>query len=242
MKMFSGTVLCVPRSEAVRHAAAYLKELGICVSEKCAPDVTHLLLGVPSFPSGDEYLAHYLTELPDEIIVSGGNLNSALLENYRCVDFLHDAEYLAMNAAITADCALELLEGKIETLEGTRVLILGWGRIGKCLAQLLRCKGCEVGVAARKRTDLAMLRALGYCAVPMEDVRGYVHRFDAIINTVPELILPDLVAKPDCVILELASKAGMTGKNIISARGLPAKMAPKKSGKLIAETFIRLSI
>lgn len=240
--MFKGTVLCIPRSEAVRHAAKYLHELGITVTEKCAPDVTHLLLPVPSFPAGDEYLAHFLTELPDEVIVSGGNLRSPLLEHYRCVDFLQDPYYLAENAAITADCALGIVENKLPQLEGRPVLVLGWGRIGKCLGQLLRCKGADVTIAARKTADLAMIRALGYRSDPIGQVQDSLLRYDAILNTVPEMILRSMVTKPDCVILELASKPGMLGSGIVNARGLPGKMAPARSGKLIAETFIRLSL
>ena len=165
--MFKGTVLCIPRSEAVRHAAQILSELGICVTRKCAPDVTHVLLPVPSFSNGDEYLAHFLTELPDDVIISGGNLHSPLLEHYRRVDFLQDPYYLAENAAITADCALEIIEKEIP--ETCNVLVLGWGRIGKCLSQLLRCKGFEVTIAVRKSADLAMIRALGGRADAAED-------------------------------------------------------------------------
>ena len=56
------------------------------------------------------------------------------------------------------------------------------------------------------------------------------------------MVLPDMNTKADAVILELASKPGMAGANIIDARGLPSKMAPAASGELIAKTFIRLSL
>ena len=126
--MFQGTILYVPRSEAVRYAADYLSKLGLCMTTKPAPDVTHLLLPVPSFPNGDEYLAHILTDLPDDVIVSGGNLNSALLEHNCKVDFLQDPFYLAENAAITSRCAVEILKYKIP-MPDCPILILGWGRI-----------------------------------------------------------------------------------------------------------------
>lgn len=239
--MFKGIVLCIPRSEAVRLASRYLSDIGVSVTEQPAPDITHLLLPVPSFPSGDEYLAHYLADLPDDVIISGGNLHSPLLENYRTVDFLQDPYYLADNAAITAECALELVTQKLPILTNLPVLVLGWGRIGKCLGQLLHSKGADVTIAARKDSDLAMIHALGYHPVSIQEVSSITARFDAILNTVPVMILPKLETKPDCVILELASKSGMLGKGIVNARGLPGKMAPTKSGKLIAETFLRLS-
>ena len=242
MNMFKGTVLCIPRSDAVRVAATILSELGICITRKCEPDVTHVLLPVPSFPNGDEYLAHYLTELPDDVIISGGNLTSPLLEQYITVDFLQDPWYLAENAAITADCALQIIEREIPATDGCKVLVLGWGRIGKCISRLLQRKGFDVTVAARNHQDLAMLKALGYSFVATSDADSEISRYNLIVNTVPELILPNAGAKTEGLILELASKPGITGGNIITARGLPGKMAPERSGKLIAETFIRLSI
>lgn len=242
MKMLTRTILCIRRSEAVAHAAQYLRQLGLTVTESSGPDVTHLLLPVPSFSQGDTYLAHHLTELPDDVIVSGGNLNSPLLEHYRCVDFLQDCWYLAENAAITAECALALAEKERPTSCSCPVLILGWGRIGKCLAQLLRSKGYSVTIAARKMPDLAMIRALGYRSEAIYEVSDSLRRYRMIFNTVPELILPNADTHSDCIIFELASKPGITGGNIVNARGLPGKMSPERSGKLIAETFIRLSI
>ena len=67
-------------------------------------------------------------------------------------------------------------------------------------------------------------------------------QFQVILNTVPAMILPNLSARDDAVILELASSPGMAGQNIISARGLPGIMAPEESGKLIADTFMRLFV
>ena len=240
--MFTGTLLCLPRSEAIVCAGRYLGQLGIHVAKSPGPDVTHLLLPVPSFPQSDTYLAHYLAELPEDVIISGGNLNSPLLKAYRCVDFLLDPWYLAENAAITAECATELAQKQLSDLDGCPTLILGWGRIGKCLGQLLRCKGCDVTIAARKTEDLAMIQALGYRSEDIYQVDDSLGRYRLIFNTVPELILPAASPHPDCAVFELASKPGICCPNVINARGLPGRLAPERSGKLIAKTFIRLSI
>lgn len=240
--MFNGTVLCVQRSQAIRYAARELESIGIHVTEKCAPDVTHLLLPVPSFSGGDGYLAHLLAKLPDDVIISGGNLNSPLLEGYRAVDYLQDPFYLADNAAITAGCAIQMLRERISDLSGKRGLIIGWGRIGKCLGPLLEQQGVEVTIGARKKSDLAMIHALGYRSLDLQDVSSELSRFDLILNTVPVLLFPQAEVKDGAVVLELASKPGITGPTVTDARGLPGKMAPEESGKLIAKTFIRLSI
>ena len=241
--MFKGTVLCLPRSDAIRHAAMYLSEAGIPVTEKCGPDVTHLLLPVPSFPAGDTFLAYYLGRLPDDLIVTGGNLDSPLLAGYTVVDFLRDPYYLATNAAITADCAMELVREHFPgNAKKASALIIGWGRIGKCLAKLLDQAGAKVGISARNPRDLAMLQALGYEAIPISELAVVSNRFDMVLNTVPEMVLPNPQLKSGCLAMELASKPGIGGDGILSARGLPGRMAPQRSGKLIADTFIRLTI
>ena len=87
-----------------------------------------------------------------------------------------------------------------------------------------------------------MVTALGCRSISIEAAAAESDRYDVIMNTAPALVLPNIKQKEGAVILELASKPGMSGKNILSCRGLPGKMAPEVSGRLIAETFVRLSL
>ncbi|MBQ8621292.1 MAG: hypothetical protein IJ422_03160 [Oscillospiraceae bacterium] len=230
-------ICCIAASEAVRHASIYLSQAGFEVTDQPSSDVTHLLLPVPSFASGNEYLYPILKALSQNVTIVGGNLD-AVPEGYRTIDLLQDPYYLARNAAITAQCAMKLIG---RGLQGLPVLILGWGRIGKCLGKFLTEAGAEVTIAARRNTDLALLQALGYRCVPIDSLQGNPLPYKAILNTVPAMILPDPKVK-DCVVLELASKPGVSGRGIISARGLPGKYAPEESGRLIVETMIRLTL
>ena len=107
--MFHGPILCIPRTEAIRRAGDHLCEAGFHVTRTPAPDISHVLLPVPSFSAGDEYLAHFLADLPDNVIISGGNLSSPLLEGYATIDFLKDPYYLAENAAVSAPSTPSLL-------------------------------------------------------------------------------------------------------------------------------------
>ena len=63
-----------------------------------------------------------------------------------------------------------------------------------------------------------------------------------VFNTAPSLLLSrEMTARcPDCLLIDLASQPGMQGDDVLWARGLPGKMAPESSGKLIAETILRL--
>ncbi len=233
-------------SDALLYATQSLKRWGFPFATAPTKEVTHLLLPVPSLDSdgnirGGIPLSSLLSKLSDTVVVIGGNLEHPALDGYSVVDLLKDPYYLASNASITAYCALKILLQKLPaTLEHLPVLILGWGRIGKCLAALLRSAGAQVTVSARKDSDRAMLEALGY---DTDTVPPTPAGYRAILNTVPQMILPQTLARAfpaECIKIDLASCPGIEGTDVIVARGLPGKDAPESSGKLIASTVTRL--
>lgn len=224
-------------------ASACLAQLGLRITAEPQRDCRHLLLPIPSFSNGEQYLEPILEKLPENVIISGGNLSVPMLQGYQVVDFLTDPYYLAENAAITATCAAELLSRELHsTLAEKRILILGFGRIGKCLCREMIRRDAKIAVAARKETDLALIHALGMDSIPISGASAVTERYDGIVNTVPSMVLPHLRLRRGACALELASVPGMAGADIIPARGLPGRMAPEVSGELIAKTFIRLSL
>ena len=242
-------VLCAGSSPALRYACGFLQSFGIPTANAPNMGVTHLLLDVPSFgPDGRLRLGgsveNLLSQLSKDVVICGGNLNHPALAGYHCIDFLQDAAYLAENAYITAECALDVALPYLSiTLRDCPTLILGWGRIGKCLGNLLKAIGADVTIAARKESDRAMIGALGYRAESMGSLDTGLGYFRLIFNTVPELILePERAAgcHPECVMIDLASKPGIESDNVITARGLPGIHMPESSGLLIAKTLLRL--
>ena len=234
---------------ALRHACRNLSERGIEIVDIPAPDVTHLLLPVPSFEGdgrikGGGILEHILADLPEHICIIGGNLNHPALRNYTTVDLLQDPLYVAENAAITADCAIRIAGSNLPVIfKNCPVLILGWGRIGKCLSAQLKAMGADVVVAARKESDRAMLRALGYGTVLPESLSRSLVRYRVIFNTVPAQILSETQTKycrPDCLKIDLASQKGIAGSDVIWARGLPNQDTPESSGTLISKSIVRI--
>ena len=204
---------------------------------------THLLLPVPSFEpdgriKGGGELSTVLAALPPSITVVGGNLDRSELSGYKTVDLLQDPLYLAENAEITAHCALKMAMSKLPvTLAHCPTLVIGWGRIGKCLAGLLRRLGADVTVAARKETDRAMLTALGYSAADTAALNTVPFRL--IFNTVPTMLLSHCPG--NALKIDLASMPGLGSADVIWARGLPGKDAPESSGALITRTVIRIA-
>ena len=230
----------------MKFARDALMQAGVSTAEIPGKNVTHLLLPVPSFQSGgmlrgDGDPRELLALLPEDVTVLGGNLNAPVLNGYAKIDLLQDEEYLAKNAAITAHCAIKLaLQSMDIAWDHCPTLVIGWGRIGKCLADLLRKNGADVTVAARKPADRAMLRALGYKACAPGDDEG---KFRVVFNTAPASIISADHASAwgeRCLKIDLASSLGIGGDDVIWGRGLPGILAPESSGALIAQTALRL--
>ena len=210
-------------TQAIKYTTQYLTQYGYNFSNKNA---THILLDVPSkelTPSG----------ISENVVIIGGNLKLP----QTTIDLLQDPQYLAENAMITAHCAIKVALNNTERiLLDQNILVIGWGRIGKCLAQLLTGMNCRVTVAARKEADRAILTALGFNTISIDLI--IADNYGLIFNTVPELLIENCTAP--ATIIDLASQSGITGEHVITARGLPNKDAPASSGKLIADTVHRL--
>lgn len=237
-------IVCGGTTPAMEYACACLKKAGLPIS----PSGDQLLLDVPSFrPDGllrsGEDLSPLLDRLAPEGRVLGGNLRHPALAPYRKTDLLLDPEYLAQNAYITAECVLDVLLPEYPGLiRGCAVGILGWGRIGKCLARLFKNLDAEVTVVARKETDRTLASSLGYRAVPFDGAGEFLKGCRILINTVPDSVLTgeDLAQCPkNCVKIELASRPALIGDDVIQAQGLPGRYRPEASGKLIADTMLR---
>lgn len=229
-------------SPALPYAGAMLSQAGAEVVQEPSDDTAVVLLPVPSFDGqgnikGGGSPESLLQKLPKNVLILGGNLNHPVFQDYETVDLLQDPDYAAQNAAITAHCAIrEAMDRLPATLEGLSVLVIGWGRIGKCLARLLRGLDARVTIAARKEADRAMATALGYAAIPMAEIQSRDYRL--IYNTVPAPILPE--EDSPALKIDLASRKGMGGKDVVWARGLPGKDTPESSGALIARRVLSI--
>lgn len=172
-------------------------------------------------------------------LILGGRINKEIYEIFsgiKCIDYYKREELMIKNAVPTAEGAVEIAMGELPvTINKSRCLVVGYGRIGKILSKLLDKLGSDVTVSARKYSDLAWIEVNGYNAVHNSDLSYVVDKFDVIFNTVPALILNEDILKrvnPDCVIIDLASKpggvdfekAGDLGLKVIWALSLPGKV------------------
>ncbi|MBQ6907675.1 MAG: NAD(P)-binding domain-containing protein, partial [Clostridia bacterium] len=137
------------------------------------------------------------------------------------------------------------------TIFGSRVLVIGYGRVGKVIAEKFKLLGSDVTVSARKLEDFAWIEEKSLKSVHTKALTNAVSEFDLIINTVPARVLDGETLKNircDTLILDVASKPGGVDfemakklkKNVIWALSLPGKTAPITSGKIIKETIMNI--
>ena len=225
-----------------------------------------LLLPMPVCRNGMLHLPLTDTELEaerlwarlryDQLLLGGmtGDLSRRLMADYglTLLDYYDREETQVANAVPTAEGALQLaMESTDRTLHGSRCLIIGYGRIGRLLADRLLALGAEVTVSARKYGDLAWIEAWGYRGVQTGALTGQLDRFDLIFNTAPALILDGTrlrETREDCVIIDLASAPGgvdleaakRLSRRAIPAPGLPGKVAPRTAAAAIRDSVYHI--
>lgn len=225
-----------------------------------------LLLPMPVCRNGMLHLPLTDTELEaerlwarlryDQLLLGGmtGDLSRRLMADYglTLLDYYDREETQVANAVPTAEGALQLaMESTDRTLHDSRCLIIGYGRIGRLLADRLLALGAEVTVSARKYGDLAWIEAWGCRGVQTGALTGQLDRFDLIFNTAPALILDGTrlrETREDCVIIDLASAPGgvdleaakRLSRRAIPAPGLPGKVAPRTAAAAIRDSVYHI--
>lgn len=164
-------------------------------------------------------------------------------------DYYRREELMVGNAIPTAEGALSLaIQEYPGTINGSKCLITGFGRIGKNLALLLRALGAEVFAAARRTEDRMLMRAYGVHPLQFRDI---TERFDLIFNTVPTRVLTLPVLRQqdaDTLIVELASapggvdlaEAASCGIRVLDGGSLPGRVAPKTAAEYIKEAVYNM--
>lgn len=162
-------------------------------------------------------------------------------------DILQDEVLTILNTIPTAEGAIQIaMEETTYTLCSQKVMVLGFGRVGKILCNKLKNTGAEVYCVARKETDLAWIKAYGYNPIKLDNIKENMCKMDIVFNTIPvqilnknvlilmnnETLIVDLASFPGGVDYDAAKKLGIKA---ILALGLPGKVAPDTASEYIKQ-------
>ena len=189
----------------------------------------------------------------DQLVLGGmtGELTLRLMADFglTVVDYYDREELQVANAVPTAEGAIQrAMEATDVALHGSRCLVLGFGRVGRLLADRLRGLGARVTVSARRYSDLAWIDALGFESLAIKALPGNLSGFDVIFNTVPAPLLDAARLKEvdgACLMIELASAPGgidvgavsALGRRLLQAPSLPGVVAPRTAARAIHESI-----
>ena len=204
-----------------------------------------IILFSPKNNFTDHELRKMLSDVDHEAIIFTGKKEKVEKHHAGIVlDYSDSESFLLDNAYITAQCAIKLtFENTDFSLHGKRVLVLGYGRIGKYLSSMLKCLCADVFVYARREESQkeASLNGFGICELSEIDKLD----FDLIYNTVPFKIVKREITdklRSSALIMELASDpGGFYDENIaLKAAALPGKLMPQSAGKAIFDYVISI--
>ncbi|MCL2420240.1 MAG: dipicolinate synthase subunit DpsA [Defluviitaleaceae bacterium] len=168
--------------------------------------------------------------------------------NIRIIDMLKREELLIKNAIPTAEGAIKIaIEETDITLHGNRMMVIGYGRIGKILAAMLRGIGAKVLAVVNSDEAAAFAESSGHKAIYFEDMENNLKNADVIFNTVPKILLnKDNMRhiRKNTLLIDLASPPyGVEvndsrdfGLKVLYTNSLPGKVAPVTTASYILET------
>lgn len=199
----------------------------------------------------------WFENLKESAIIFTGIANDFLKEQaenngIELVPLLNRDDVAIYNSIPTAEGAIMMaIEHTDYTIHSSNVIVTGFGRVGHTVANKFSSLGAKVSVAARDLSDLARIAEMNLQAIPLEQLKDHLDKCDLLINTIPALVIKrEAIEKlpAHTVIIDLASKPGGTdfefaekrGIKAIQAKSLPGIVAPKTSGKILANVIMQV--
>ena len=220
-----------------------------------------LLLPIPASKGMEEAdLNEILNKnVKNETVVMGGCFSAEqqkLLKDRGILylDFMEDDVVTEENAVATAEGAIaELVKNCPYNIEGSKVIVAGYGCCGKAIAKKLGALGARVTVLARRSEVRKQAKQDGFYAVDFafgpEEAMGAV----MLVNTVPAPVITKLLIRElprDAYILDIASYPGGTDFHCAKESGIaadlvlgiPGRFSPKASAYILARAMERFTL
>ena len=132
-------------------------------------------------------------------------------------------------------------------------MVLGYGRCGKVLANMLKGIGALVTVSYRNDDDSAYIEANGFDKCNIYEIKSCIKNFDFIFNTIPACILDKFVLKQvlkSTIIIDIAQAPGGVDYNYardlnikaLYCPGLPGRVAPFTAAKILKDSLLNFCL
>jgi len=195
------------------------------IMESIAPGSTLLLCG-PGFPKNRRWDLEYINLWEDE-------------------------ELLQENAWLTAEGAAASAMQKTRTaMNDSRCMVVGYGRIGRALTEILLNLGAQVTVVSSKTGKRAAAMESGAKAVSLEEMLQTLPGQQIIFSTPPAMVIDrralecvnrdamliDLASPPYGIDLEAAKELGLCA---FREPGLPGRYCPLSAARALCNAVMR---
>ena len=199
---------------------------------------------VPVYYS-DKEIKLDLKKLSGKTVIMGKaeTLNCGNCEVY---DLLKREDFTEANALLSAEGAVKVAIESFEgTISGSKILVIGYGRIGKRLSRMLKALNADVTVASRSPIKAEKISSDGYTPIKTSGLKQ-ISEFDIVFNTADALVVDGEIlrgSRNSALIIDLASAPGgvdfKTAEKLsfttVHALGLPGKYSPKAAGEIISD-------
>ena len=205
--------------------------------------------------SGNKIKINEFMNLMKDKTLIAGTISNNIYEKYKdveIIDIMKNEKLAILNTIATAEGAIkEIIENTQVNVHGSKIMILGFGRVGKTLAKKLDGLSAKITVVSKEEEELAWAEVYGYTNVQLNKIEDVIKDYDVIVNTIPHIILQgDILQKinKDTLLLDLASGEGGINKeeaqenkiNLIKALGIPGKISPITTAKILKETIYEI--
>lgn len=171
----------------------------------------------------------------------------ALKYNIKVFDFFEEEAVAVLNAIPTAEGAIQIaIQESEKTLFNSNCLVLGYGRCGKILSNMLKGIGALVSSSYRTKEEFSYIKSYGLNPINLIDLEKYISNFDFIFNTIPSCILNKSIlnnVNKNSIIIDLAQAPGGVdykysrhlNLKALYCPGLPARVAPFNSAEILKD-------
>jgi len=214
-----------------------------------------IVMPIPTKTYGDNLIFGYNIEI-DKIISNWENAKyvyatinkNKSFDNIDGINLLEEDMFVLENAYLTAKATIEIAFSESK-YNGKTIMVVGNGRIGKYLCDMLEDIGVDIIIVTKNYTELLVdpryINSIGY-----NDISEYLNDCDMVFNTAPyNYFTCEELNKYKGTYLELASKPygfeydeKSIPKSVVMCPSLPGKYYPKEAAEIIYDSIYKFAL